>query len=53
MVDAVVDLYARLGLKVKESKSVLEPRRHVDHLGFLLDCSSHVVTLPPRKLAKV
>ena len=53
VVQAVVDMYAQLGLKVKESKSVLTPQRYVEHLGFLLDCTRHLVMLPPAKLAKV
>ena len=53
VVQAVRDLYLQLGLKVKESKSVLTPQRFVEHLGFMLDCTRHLVILPPAKLAKV
>lgn len=53
VVKAVCDLYQQLGLKVKESKSVLSPQRYVEHLGFLLDCERHLVILPQAKLAKV
>ncbi len=39
IIEAVVDLYKLLGLKVKESKSILQPQVQLEHLGFLLDCS--------------
>ena len=48
-----MDLYKSLGLKVKESKSILSPQVHLEHLGFLLDCTQHIITLPSKKLHKV
>lgn len=53
VIEAVVDLYKLLGLKVKESKSILKPQVQLEHLGFLLDCSQHTITLPGRKLQRV
>lgn len=53
IVEAVVDLYKLLGLKVKESKSILTPQVQLEHLGFLLDCTQHIITLPQRKVHKV
>ena len=46
LVAAIVELYDFLGLKIKQSKSVLTPSDKLAHLGFLLDCASHVITLP-------
>lgn len=53
VVAAVVDLYEKLGLKIKQSKSVLAPQQHLEHLGFLVDCTNHVITLPQRKLLHI
>ena len=52
VVDAIVDLYTKLGLTIKLSKSVLEPARFVDHLGFRLDCTRHLIILTTVKRAR-
>ena len=53
LLSAVVDLYNNLGLVIKSSKSVLTPARFVKHLGFLLDCELHLITLPESRIAKM
>ena len=53
VISAVLDLYGRLGLLFKDSKSVLVPSAVVRHLGFDVNAVNHRISLPDDKILAI